>query len=294
MADGIINVLKPPGMTSHDVIAYLRGVLKTKKIGHAGTLDPDAAGVLPVFIGKATRLLEYVAEDRKSYRAEVTFGIMTDTGDDSGNVIYTSQVFTPSKEQTAAALNNFLGQIMQTPPMYSAIRHQGQKLYQYARAGIEVERMPRTINIYALEVVTQGDSYLLLDVVCSKGTYIRTLCEDIARSLGMCGTISFLLRTAAGEFLLKDAATLEEIASDHRKHLLSPEQAVKHLPELFLTEKQALRLSQGVKTSIAGTNDGRYRLKAPKNIFIGIGCAEGERVQAEKIIDPFTTNYEVF
>lgn len=288
MIDGILNVLKPPGMTSHDVVGYLRRTLKTKKIGHAGTLDPDAAGVLPIFIGTATRLLEYVAEDTKSYRVELRFGIKTDTADDSGEIIARSPVSMPDSKKLGAVLLDFMGTTEQIPPMYSAVRHGGKKLYQLARAGLEVVREPRSITISRLELVYQGEDYLILDVECSKGTYIRTLCEDIAEKLGMCGTVSFLLRTRVGKLELNDAKTLEEISSLPFEYLLPGEFAVEHLPEVILTDRQALRISQGVLTSIAGVLDGKYRLKTVNGCFIGIGNAKDGMVKADKVITPFT------
>lgn len=288
MVDGILNVLKPSGMTSHDVIGYLRRVLQTKKIGHSGTLDPDAAGVLPVFIGAATRLLEYSGEETKSYRVELKFGIKTDTADDSGNVIETSAVFRPEQEKLEAVLQKFTGSLMQIPPMYSAVRHDGKKLYQLARAGLTIEREPRPITIHKLELIHQEDEYLLLDVECSKGTFIRTLCEDIAEALGMCGTVSFLLRTRSGKFVLNDAITLEEISDAPFEHILPIEVAVEHFPELILTDKQALRISQGVVTSISGVSEGKYRLKTTDGIFIGIGSANNGIVKADKVINPST------
>lgn len=288
MVDGILNVLKPPGMTSHDVIGYLRRVLQTKKIGHTGTLDPDAAGVLPVFIGSATRLLEYSGEETKSYRVELRFGIKTDTADDSGNAIETSTVYRPSSKELETVLSKFTGSLMQIPPMYSAVRHDGKKLYQLARAGLTIEREPRPIAIYKLDIVYQEDDYLVLDLECSKGTFIRTLCEDIAAALGMCGTVSFLLRTRSGKFTVSEAKTLEEIAESPIEHILPVEFAVEHFPELKLTDKQALRISQGVVTSISGVTEGKYRLKTLAGSFIGIGTANNGMVKADKVIYPFT------
>ena len=288
MVDGILNVLKPPGMTSHDVIGYLRRVLQTKKIGHTGTLDPDAAGVLPVFIGSATRLLEYSGEETKSYRVELRFGIKTDTADDRGSAIETSTVYRPSSKELETVLSKFTGSLMQIPPMYSAVRHDGKKLYQLARAGLTIEREPRPIAIYKLDIVYQEDDYLVLDVECSKGTFIRTLCEDIAAALGMCGTVSFLLRTRSGKFTVSEAKTLEEIAESPIEHILPVEFAVEHFPELKLTDKQALRISQGVVTSISGVTEGKYRLKTLAGSFIGIGTANNGMVKADKVIYPFT------
>ena len=193
--DAIFNVLKPPQMTSHDVIGFLRRVLNTKKIGHGGTLDPDAAGVLPVFAGSATRLLEFAVEGRKEYIAEFTLGAQTVTGDDSGEVVKTMPVPAFGKQELEAVLAQFTGKQMQLPPMYSAIKINGKKLYQLARQGVEVERTARPIEVYKLELLHYTATSFTVRVACSKGTYIRVLGEDLATALGTCGTMSFLLRT---------------------------------------------------------------------------------------------------
>ncbi len=280
-------------MTSHDVVGFLRRTLQTKKIGHGGTLDPDAAGVLPVFVGSATRLLEYAVEGRKNYRAELRFGSKTDTGDDSGKIIATSEIRSLTPTEIKDALQKFIGEQQQIPPMYSAIKIDGKKLYQLARQGIEVERQARTITVYALELLHHTDTALTVDVVCSKGTYIRTLLEDIAAELGMCGTMSFLLRKQVGDFYLSEAKTLEEIAAAPQAYLLPEEMAVQDMQELVLTDNQALRISQGVKTTVRGIADGSYRLKTVTGYFLGIGRADGEIVKAEKILKQFQANAEM-
>lgn len=284
MTAGIINVLKPCGMTSHDVISFMRRVLNTKKIGHSGTLDPDAAGVLPVFAGTATRLLEYALEDGKSYRAEITFGVKTDTGDDSGTVVQASALPTCSAEEFAAVLKEFTGVQKQLPPMYSALKLNGQPLYKLARKGIEVEREAREIFISRLELISFNPQKAVLDVECSKGTYIRTLLEDICAKLGVCGTMSFLLRTSAGGFKIEDAVTLQELEAEPLRYLLPEETAVMHLTEAVLTERQAWRITQGVATSMAGVADGLYRLKGQSGEFYGIGKAAGGVMKGVKIL----------
>ena len=284
MTAGIINVLKPCGMTSHDVISFMRRVLNTKKIGHSGTLDPDAAGVLPVFAGTATRLLEYALEDSKSYRAEITFGVKTDTGDDSGAVVQTSALPTCSAEEFAAVLQDFTGVQKQLPPMYSALKLNGQPLYKLARKGIEVEREAREIFISRLELISFNPQKAVLDVECSKGTYIRTLLEDICARLGVCGTMSFLLRTSAGSFKIEDAVTLQELEAEPLRYLLPEETAVMHLTEAVLTERQAWRITQGVATSMAGMADGLYRLKGQSGEFYGIGKAAEGVMKGVKIL----------
>lgn len=286
--DGVFNVLKPPGMTSHDVIGFLRRALNTKKIGHGGTLDPDAAGVLPVFAGTATRLLSYAMEGRKQYIAEFTLGEQRDTGDDSGTVVKTMPVPELTVAQLQEVLQGFLGQQLQMPPMYSAVKINGQKLYQLARKGVEVERQARPIEIYKLELLDFTSTKFTVAVECSKGTYIRVLGEDIATALGTCGTMSFLLRTQVGSYLLNEAHTLQEIAANPQGCCAEPITAVEHLPKLVLTANQAARLTNGVRTTVNGTIDGQYVLLGPENEFLGIGKCVECKVQAEKIFQHYT------
>lgn len=286
--DGVFNVLKPPGMTSHDVIGFLRRALNTKKIGHGGTLDPDAAGVLPVFAGAATRLLSYAMEGRKQYIAEFTLGEQRDTGDDSGTVVKTMPVPELTVAQLQEVLQGFLGQQLQMPPMYSAVKINGQKLYQLARKGVEVERQARPIEIYKLELLDFTSTKFTVAVECSKGTYIRVLGEDIATALGTCGTMSFLLRTQVGSYLLNEAHTLQEIAANPQGCCAEPISAVSHLPKLVLTANQAARLTNGVRTTVNGTIDGQYVLLGPENEFLGIGKCVECKVQAEKIFQHYT------
>ena len=293
--DGIFNVLKPPGMTSHDVIGFLRRALNTKKIGHGGTLDPDAAGVLPVFAGTATRLLSYAMEGRKQYIAEFTLGEQRDTGDDSGTLVKTMPVPELSEAKLKEVLQSFLGKQIQLPPMYSAVKINGQQLYQLARKGVEVERKARPIEIYKLELLdaklpTESISAkysFTVAVECSKGTYIRVLGEDIATALGTCGTMSFLLRTQVGSYLLNEAHTLQEIAENPAGCCAEPITAVSHLPKLELTANQAARITNGVRTTVNGTVDGQYALLGPNSEFLGIGKCVDSKVQAEKIFEKY-------
>ena len=290
--DGVFNVLKPSGMTSHDVIGFLRRALNTKKIGHGGTLDPDAAGVLPVFAGSATRLLSYAMDGRKQYIAEFTLGEQRDTGDDSGTVVKTMPVPEISEQQLREVLQRFLGKQMQLPPMYSAVKINGQKLYQLARKGVEVEREARPIEIYRLELLDFAKSKFTVAVECSKGTYIRVLGEDIATALGTCGTMSFLLRTQVGSYLLNEAHTLQEIAENPEACCAEPITAVDHLSKLILTANQAARITNGVKTTVNGTADGQYALLGPENEFLGIGKCVESKVQAEKIFQHYKLQIE--
>lgn len=282
--DAIFNVLKPPKMTSHDVIGFLRRALNTKKIGHGGTLDPDAAGVLPVFAGSATRLLEFAVEGRKEYIAEFTLGAQTDTGDDSGEVVKTLPVPQFTQEQLLAVLAQFIGPQLQLPPMYSAIKINGKKLYQLARQGVEVERTARPIEVYKLELLYYTETSFTVRVACSKGTYIRVLGEDLATALSTCGTMSFLLRTQVGAYTIDKAFTLQEIAANPDGCAAEPLTAVDALPKLRVNARQAARITNGVRTTLAGTADGRYVLLGPADEFLGIVRCEQERLQAEKIL----------
>lgn len=285
--DAIFNVLKPPQMTSHDVIGFLRRVLNTKKIGHGGTLDPDAAGVLPVFAGSATRLLEFAVEGRKEYIAEFTLGAQTVTGDDSGEVVKTMPVPAFGKQELEAVLAQFTGKQMQLPPMYSAIKINGKKLYQLARQGVEVERTARPIEVYKLELLHYTATSFTVRVACSKGTYIRVLGEDLATALGTCGTMSFLLRTQVGDYTIDKACTLQEIAENPEACAAEPLTAVAELPKLKVNARQAARITNGVRTTVAQTADGRYVLLGPGDEFLGIVRCEQERLQAEKILEHY-------
>lgn len=283
--DGIFNVLKPPGMTSHDVVGALRKILHMKKIGHGGTLDPLAAGVLPVFTGMATRFLEYAAHEEKSYRAELTFGFQTDTGDTEGTVIAESPVRDLTAEEIEAALASFRGEGTQIPPMYSAISVGGTKLYKLARQGIEVKREPRPITLYELKKVDYTGKTLVFDVTCSKGTFIRTLCEDLAAKLGMKGTMSFLLRRRAGVFRLEDAHTLQEIAADPEGCCMGVEPILAGFPKKIVNALQGRRIAQGVATTLPGLTEGTlYQLWTRDGVLVGLARAVDGRLRVHKII----------
>jgi tRNA pseudouridine55 synthase len=262
--DGFINVLKPPGMTSHDVVSFVRQLLGIKKAGHTGTLDPGAAGVMLICCGKATRLIEYL-DHNKSYRAEITFGISSSTGDSFGEL---NEVRVPAmicRDQVKAVLPRFIGDINQIPPMTSAIRHQGKKLYKLARQGIEVERKPRLVKVYSIELKQWhggNTPKAILDIHCSAGTYIRTLCQDIGKELGCGAYMSFLLRTGVGSYNITQSATLEELrlAVEAGKNILTGiREAMSFLPEVEVWEgavksvcSGAVLYNPGVK-SISGS-----------------------------------------
>lgn len=240
--DGIINVLKPAGMTSFDVVAQVRKICRVKKVGHTGTLDPDAVGVLPICVGKATRMVQFLMEDHKFYRGEVTLGIETDTLDAAGEVLAQNKVGEIPPEELDKALDQFRGSIQQIPPMVSALKHEGKRLYELARKGIEVEREPRDVEIYKLRSFRVQIPRFWIDVECSKGTYIRTLAQDIGRNLGCGAHLSYLIRTGTGQFSLEDSITLQEIqqAADENRLsdvMLPMDWGIRSLPKVTLQDR---------------------------------------------------------
>ncbi len=248
---GIINVYKEPGYTSHDVVAIVRKVLGGCKVGHTGTLDPEAEGVLPVCIGKATKFADYVQASQKSYRAHVHLGVTTDTQDMTGRILEKRPV-NVSPQAIQDALAAFTGDIQQIPPMYAAIKVNGQKLYELARKGVEVERKPRSVTIYRLSVLEflPEEDCFVMDVTCSKGTYIRALCDDIGKHLGCGAAMGRLVRTASGRFTLENSFKLEAlknaIAANGLADILLPvEQALPAYEQLTVPEQWDKRLANG-------------------------------------------------
>lgn len=221
MINGILNIYKEKGYTSHDVVARLRGILKQKKIGHTGTLDPDAEGVLPVCLGRATRVCDLLTDKDKVYEAVLLLGITTDTQDISGTVLEEKTTEELTEEQVLNCIQNYIGEYEQLPPMYSALKVNGHKLYELARAGIEVERKRRKVVIYDIRIMEMKLPRVRMRVHCSKGTYIRTLCHDIGEALEAGGCMESLLRTQAGRFVLKDSLTLDQVEEYVQKDALA-------------------------------------------------------------------------
>lgn len=211
MIDGILNVYKEAGYTSFDVVAKLRGILKQKKIGHTGTLDPMAEGVLMVCLGKGTKLVDMITSGSKEYRASMRLGVTTDTEDITGKVLSEMPVCDYSQQHVIDIINSFLGKYMQIPPMYSAIKKDGKKLYEYARSGVDIEREPRPVEIFSIDNISVKLPDISFDVHCSKGTYIRSLCRDIGEKLGCGGTLTALVRSEVHGFYLKDSLKLSRI-----------------------------------------------------------------------------------
>ena len=277
MANGILIIDKPQGWTSMDVCAKLRGILQERRIGHGGTLDPMATGVLPVFVGQATRAVEFAENGEKEYVAGLRLGVVTNTQDITGEVLETHPVQV-SREDVAAALSRFLGPQEQIPPMYSAVKIGGKKLYELARAGKEVERAPRPVTIHALEVVEQtGPNCYTLRVRCSKGTYVRTLCHDIGAALGCGGCMSALRRTEAAGFSLAEAVPLEALLdAPDPAALLRPVDAYFFRYPAMTVEGTALRKAKNGNPFPCSAADGDWRVYGPGGEFLLLGrCAGG-------------------
>lgn len=266
--NGIVIVDKPQGWTSQDVVSKLRGVFQTRRIGHGGTLDPMATGVLPVFVGRATRGVEFFEHAEKTYEATLRLGLSTDTEDITGATLEEKDV-SISKEDFLGILPKFRGKIQQIPPMYSALKVNGQKLYDLARKGKEVERQPREIEIFKLECLEFSRNEARLLVHCSKGTYIRTLCKDIGAALGCGGCMAALRRASAGDYTIQDAVPLDKlVASENPESYLRPVDSMfRGYPAYSLTPNQEKRCRNGNSFSIS-LPDGAYRAYSQNGEFL--------------------------
>ena len=248
--DGVIVICKEKGFTSHDVVAKLRGILHMKKIGHTGTLDPDAEGVLPVALGKATRLVDMITDKEKTYEAVMRLGVVTDTQDMSGTVLSQTTELSVTEEELCTVVSSFVGDYMQVPPMYSALKVNGKKLYELAREGKTVERKPRPVHFYEIEILDISFPLVHFRVTCSKGTYIRTLCHDIGEKLGCGAAMESLLRTKVGRFTLDDAITLAQTEEAVQKgiiesKILGIEEILAEYPRVCCTKEGDRLLANG-------------------------------------------------
>lgn len=289
MANGIIIIDKPAGWTSMDVCAKLRGMFHEKRVGHAGTLDPMATGVLPVFIGRATRAVEFAADSDKEYIAGLKLGVVTNTQDTTGEVLEEREC-SVTRTELEAALSRFIGDIEQIPPMYSAIKINGKKLYELARKGREVERKPRPVTIHELELLGWPAAWedFQLRVRCSKGTYVRTLCHDIGQTLGCGGCMSSLRRTKAAGFTLEDSVTLEAVQEavdrGEGESLLLPVDAYfAGLPMLVLKNTEAeKKIRNGAALAARDVPEGEYRVYGADKTFLALGKAADGRLTTVK------------
>ena len=284
MPSGIIVIDKPSDWTSMDVCGKLRGILKTKKVGHAGTLDPMATGVLPVFVGQATRAVSFAEGGEKEYVAGLRLGRTTNTQDTEGQTLTQSPV-TVGREELEAVLPRFTGEISQIPPMFSAIKINGQKLYDLARQGKEVERKARAVTIFALEVVEQvSETDYILRIRCSKGTYVRTLCHDIGQALGCGGCMFSLRRTMAAGFTLDESVTLERMQEGGEAPLRPTDSLFRDRPDYRLkTEKQEERCRNGNPFFIQESlPEGEYRIYGREGAFLCLSRLQGDTMTSLK------------
>ena len=277
MPNGILIIDKPQDWTSMDVCAKLRGVFGEKRVGHAGTLDPMATGVLPVFLGRATRAVQFAETGEKEYLAGLRLGLTTDTQDIWGSTLEEKPVPADAGERLRALLPQFTGDIAQIPPMYSAVKIKGKKLYELARKGVEVERKPRPVTIHSLELTSTDDpGTFFLRVRCSKGTYIRTLCHDMGEALGCGGCMSSLQRTEACGFSLENAHPLEEVINhpDPASLQLPVDRLFDHRPALQLKPPAEKKVRNGVPLSAPKLKEGEYRLYGEDGVFLALSEAK--------------------
>lgn len=278
--NGIILVDKPADWTSHDVVAKLRGILHERRVGHSGTLDPMATGLLTVFVGTATRAVQFAETHNKRYVASLRCGYSTETQDTSGRVTAQTGI-SPTEAELTDVLPEFTGEISQIPPMYSAIKVSGKKLYELARKGETVERKPRTVNISELSLVGHDGDDFVLSVSCSKGTYIRTLCNDIGERLGCLACMSALRRTNAGPFDVRDAHTLSEIAEDPERYIIPVDSLFSEHPAIGFSAAQTAKLKCGNILNVSAKN-GTYRVYGENGDFLALANVSAGKLKTIK------------
>ncbi len=276
--NGVLNVYKPPGITSNGVVTKIRRLTGIKKVGHTGTLDPEAEGVLPICIGKGTKVAGMLTDSNKAYRATIRLGVTTDSQDMTGNVLSRSEAKV-SREEFERAVMCFVGEISQIPPMYSAIKQNGQPLYKLARKGVEVERKPRLITIFKIEIVEFAGETAVFDVHCSKGTYIRTLCADIGEKLGCGAAMEGLIRIKSGCFEIAEAVTLEYLEEhpEEIKLLITPPEKLFDYAEYHADAKETEKIRNGISLRAENLTEGTiYKVFSPEGEFLCISqVAEG-------------------
>jgi tRNA pseudouridine55 synthase len=293
---GILAVEKGPGVTSFQVVAHLRRLLRAPKVGHGGTLDPDATGVLPMLVGEGTKLTPYLTALDKEYLATARLGITTDTQDASGKVLSTRPVPALDAAAIAAALARFVGEIEQIPPMYSALHHEGRRLYELAREGTEVDRQPRRVMVHAITLEALALPDVTFRVRCGKGTYVRTLAADLGEALGTGAALAHLVRTRVGPYRLEDAVpwdTLREARDGAGlwARLLPLDSALADLPALALDARAAQAFVHGQSVPIDPARSGLTRVYGPDGVLLGVGAGRGDLVKPERLLhaDPART-----
>ena len=290
--NGVINIYKNTGMTSFDVVAMVRRVAKMKKVGHTGTLDPAASGVLPVCLGKATKIIDYIMENKKVYRVNLKLGMVTDTYDLEGEVLREEDASHITKDEILNCINSFVGTIDQVPPMYSALKQNGVRLYELARQGIEVHREARKITIYSIEnIKIESNGNIQMNVCCSKGTYIRSLCYDIGEKLNVGATMTALERIQNGPFIKEEAINIEDLTEELlEKHIISIEKALDSFEKITVNEKFGKLLRNGVKVfdnrmySEEVEFNKLYRVYEDNGVFLGLGKRDEKGFKLEKLL----------
>lgn len=281
MNDGFINLNKPSGMTSHDAVNRVRRIFSTRKVGHAGTLDPQASGVLPIAVNRATKFIEYLADCDKSYRAEILFGIATDSGDLEGEIISRADNFKmPTADELNAALKSFVGEIEQIPPKFSAIKINGRKAYDLARKNLEFEMPRRSVKIFRAELIELKKNTATIEVDCGKGTYIRSLAIDLGERLHIPATLKNLIRLRVGNFDLKNSLTLDELDTEN---ILPIEDCLNHLPTFELAENRIRAFMNGLPTTVHAPDSTALKICAGGK-FLGVGRIEGGELRASKSV----------
>ena len=280
--NGFINLNKPADMTSHDAVNIVRRIFCTRQVGHAGTLDPAATGVLPIAVDRATKFIEYIADGDKTYRAEILFGTATDTGDITGKVLKKVENFKmPTLEELNAAKKIFLGKIEQTPPKHSAIKINGRKAYELARKNIDFEIPRRTVEIYRLDILNVGENFIEIEVDCSKGTYIRTLAIDLGESLNLPATLKNLQRRRVGDFKIENSVTLDELKNFGEKKILPVESCLNHFKNFDLPLHRARAFINGLPTNVR-ESDAIVKVYTEKK-FLGMGSIHERELRSLKL-----------
>lgn len=288
--NGVLNIFKPKGMTSFDVVRRVKKVCNTGKVGHTGTLDPDATGVLPVCIGRATKIIDYIMDSHKVYEVEFKLGIKTDTYDISGEILEERDPSSLKDEEILEAVNSFLGEYSQVPPMYSALKQNGVRLYTLARQGIEVEREGRNITIYSLSDIKINNPYVSMRVECSKGTYIRSLCYDIGEKLGVFATMTELNRAETSVFKQEESVNINNLtAENYQDYLISLEDALNQYDRITVNSKYTKLLVNGVRVGDTRyTKDevieGRLYRVYDNDKFLGLGSRDKAGFKIEKLL----------
>ncbi|GIM27797.1 tRNA pseudouridine synthase B [Clostridium polyendosporum] len=289
--NGVINVFKNTGMTSFDVVKKIRFISKEKKVGHTGTLDPEASGVLPICLGKATKIIDYIMENKKTYKVQLKLGIITDTYDLEGKILEENDISAIKEDDVVKVISLYKGEIEQIPPMYSALKVNGKRLYDLARQGIEVERSARKIFIYDINDVEVSLPYISMTVTCSKGTYIRSLCYDIGKDLNVGATMTSLCRTANGIFNEENGINIDNINEENlHQHIISIEDALKVYDKIIINKGFSKLLINGVKVADRRLTENKvfqnvlYRVYDENSVFLGLGRKFEDGFKMEKLL----------